>query len=158
MRELPDFKVASGDPDVRGWTVRTPDGADVGRVHELMVDTAAMRVRYVDVELAHGRRHVMIPVEQMTADASRRAITIPVADAASVPTERPVAREAQVQITDDEIRVPVVEEEIVVEKRPVVKEELVVKKSAVTREQKVEADLRKERVEVERTDRNANPQ
>ena len=48
----------------------------------------------------------------------------------------------------DEIRIPVYEEELVVEKRIVAKEELVIRKDVVSGEQVVEADLRKERVEV----------
>lgn len=77
MRELPDFKAADGDPDVRGWTVHTPDGAEVGRVHEMMVDLSAMRVRDIEVVLApHGDR-LMVPVEQMQADAEGKRVVVP---------------------------------------------------------------------------------
>src|SRR5688500_12834952 len=54
-----------------------------------------------------------------------------------------------IDIGEDEIRIPVVEEEVVVEKRPVVKEEIVVKKHAVTDERTVEADVRRERIDVD---------
>ena len=50
------------------------------------------------------------------------------------------------------IRVPVVEEELVVERRPVVKEVVVVRKRAVAEERVIEADLRRERVQVDRAD------
>ena len=53
---------------------------------------------------------------------------------------------------DGEIRVPIIEEEIVIEKRPVVKEELVIRTKTVTEERTIHADVRKERVDVERTD------
>lgn len=53
---------------------------------------------------------------------------------------------------DGEIRVPIIEEEIVIEKRPVVKEELVIRTNTVTEERTIHSDVRKERVEVERTD------
>lgn len=77
MRELPDFRAAHGDPDVRGWTVHTPDGAEVGRVHEMMVDIAAMRVRDIEVVLApHGDR-MMVPVEQMQADTEGKRVVVP---------------------------------------------------------------------------------
>lgn len=167
MRELRDFKVVETDPDVRGWVVRQ-DGVEVGRVSDLMVDTAAMRVRYIDVALTQGGQHILIPVEDMQADASERAVSVATVNERTLAPSRPAnastphsttaAGAAHVQVNDDEIRVPVVEEELVVEKRPVVKEELVVKKAAVTREQRVEADLRKEQVDISRTDRNANPQ
>ena len=53
---------------------------------------------------------------------------------------------------DGEIRVPIIEEELVIEKRPVVKEELVIRTHTVTEERTIHADVRKERVDVERTD------
>ena len=52
------------------------------------------------------------------------------------------------EIGDNEISMPVVEEEVVVEKRPVVKEELRIRKDVVEDEEVVEADLRKEEVDV----------
>lgn len=80
LKTLKDFKVAEGDPDVRGWKVISRDGRAIGEVHDLLVDTAAMRVRYLDVDLdndllrsvpnlpgtsgpALGRdHHVLIPI------------------------------------------------------------------------------------------------
>jgi photosynthetic reaction center H subunit len=53
LKELKDYKVAKEDPDVRGWNVLGRDGRTVGQVHDLLVDTSAMRVRYLDVELDH---------------------------------------------------------------------------------------------------------
>ena len=44
---------------------------------------------------------------------------------------------------------PVVEEEVVVDKRPVVKEEIRVRKGVVEDEQVVEEDVRKEEIDVE---------
>lgn len=53
LKELKDYKVAKEDPDVRGWNVIGRDGRTIGEVNDLLVDTAAMRVRYLDVELDH---------------------------------------------------------------------------------------------------------
>jgi hypothetical protein len=50
------------------------------------------------------------------------------------------------------VRVPIVEEELVVERRPVVKEVVVIRKRAVEEQHVVEADLRRERLEVDRRD------
>ncbi len=58
--------------------------------------------------------------------------------------------EAAIGSAQDEIRMPIVEEEVVVEKRPVVKEELVVNRDTVEETQNVQADVRKERFDVER--------
>ncbi len=54
-----------------------------------------------------------------------------------------------VETEGDEIRIPVVEEEVVVEKRPVVKEEIRIRKDVVEEEEVIEEDVRKEEVDVE---------
>jgi uncharacterized protein (TIGR02271 family) len=53
------------------------------------------------------------------------------------------------QIGADEVSIPVVEEEVVTEKRPVVKEELRIRKDVVDDEEVVEEDVRKEEVDVD---------
>ena len=53
------------------------------------------------------------------------------------------------ELKDDEIRMPVTEEEVVVEKRPVVKEEIVVRKRDVADTEMVDERVRKEHVDVE---------
>ena len=68
LGELSDFEVAEGYPDIRGWNVTTADGTEVGKVHELIVDTTEMRTRYLDVRLKHGlvgtfdERDVLVPI------------------------------------------------------------------------------------------------
>jgi uncharacterized protein (TIGR02271 family) len=64
-----------------------------------------------------------------------------------VPVEGREASEAD--IGEDEVFMPVVEEEVVVEKRPEVKEEIRVRKDAVLDEEVVEEDVRREEVDVE---------
>jgi uncharacterized protein (TIGR02271 family) len=63
---------------------------------------------------------------------------------------RPVTGDtaASADLREGEIRVPVVEEEVVVEKRPVVKEEIVVTRDAETETTNVDTDVRRERIEV----------
>ena len=274
LGELDEFQVAEGDPDVRGWDVTTDGGEKVGEVDELLVDTSAMKVRYLavhlDREVARGEnRRVLVPIGaarlddaedcvRVTGIAATQFTTLPAYDRDAfnrdyessvlphfggglgagaetggaagvagrydesdyygrrefddsnfigerrrgdlgddshriqrveeelsfdkrqrkagelqlrkrVETEHvsePVTRRREevsverrpvsdarasgnVEIGEDEIRIPVVEEEVVVEKRPVVKEEIVVKKHAVNDERTVEADLRRERVDVD---------
>jgi uncharacterized protein (TIGR02271 family) len=63
---------------------------------------------------------------------------------------RPVERAVgSAEFRDEEIVIPVREEEAIVEKRPVVKEEVVISKEPVTRERTVEADVRREEFDVE---------
>jgi uncharacterized protein (TIGR02271 family) len=52
-------------------------------------------------------------------------------------------------LPDGSISIPVLEEELVVSKRTVVRERIVIRKETITEEQRIEADLRSERVEVD---------
>ena len=278
LRQLDDFKVAEGEPDIRGWEVQSSDGRKIGEGEELLVDTGAMKVRYLDVEVERGMlaagddRHVLVPIgyarlererdcvivdnlsasdlgnlpaydhtpltrdfETSVRDSFNRGTTTTTGTAAgltasagtsgtaddfyghesfddgrfyagrrdmtgneerltlseeqldvskrqvasgevevrkhvetehvreSVPTmreevtveRRPVTDplRADAQITEDEIRIPLHEEEVVMEKRVVPREELVVKKHQVTENQVVEGEVRREEAEVIRDDR-----
>jgi photosynthetic reaction center H subunit len=74
LDELDDFEVADHDPDVRGWHVVSGDGRRIGEVEELLVDSTALKVRYLDVELddewsASDRdRHILIPIGHARLD------------------------------------------------------------------------------------------
>jgi photosynthetic reaction center H subunit len=76
LDELKDFKVAEGDPDVRGWEVLSADGRKIGDVDNLLVDTAAMKVRYLDVDIDDEHitdgtdRHILIPIGYARLDES----------------------------------------------------------------------------------------
>lgn len=53
------------------------------------------------------------------------------------------------EIREDEIVVPIIEEEVVVEKRPVVKEEIRIRKEVIEKTEVVEEDVRREEIEVD---------
>jgi uncharacterized protein (TIGR02271 family) len=256
LRQLDDFHVAEGEPDIRGWEVMSADGRRVGEVEELLIDTEAMKVRYLDVEVEDGlvasdAGHLLVPIGYARLERDSRRVTVdnlqsselgsmPLYDrqpltrdftdrvdthfgrgrtttdtgltagaagmAGTADTHRrvdegearvtlseeqlavgkrevesgrveidkrvetrhvtesvPVMREevtverrpvtdamaaGTTRIEGDEIRIPLHEEEVVMQKRVVPREELVVKKHQVVEEQPVEADLRRERLEV----------
>ncbi|HET7273834.1 MAG TPA: DUF2382 domain-containing protein [Longimicrobiaceae bacterium] len=260
LDELDDFEIAEGDPDVRGWEVQASDGSKIGEVDNLLVDTGAMKVRYLDVDIdsslltdSNDDRHVLVPIgyarldegnDQVRVDnlASSDIMGLPVYTHAPITREfetevrqsydnkfnaektdsdyyahehfddkkfygagrdekdarvtlseeelaigrrqraageveidkdvetrhvkervprrheevtidrhpAPAGMSANPKIEEDEVHIPVTEEELVVEKRAVPKEELVVKKRSVTDEETVEADLRRERADVRR--------
>lgn len=80
--QLPDFEVAEGHPDVRGWEVRSADGRAIGEVDDLLIDTAAMKVRYLDVDLddevAPGGkdRHILLPIGYARLDREEDCIHV----------------------------------------------------------------------------------
>lgn len=85
------------------------------------------------VETEHVEREVPVTREEVTVE--RRPATEMSAKGA--------------RIEDDEVHVPLYKDEVIVEKRTVPKEELVVKKHQVTDTEHVEADLRRERADVD---------
>ncbi|MBW3569947.1 MAG: PRC-barrel domain-containing protein, partial [Gemmatimonadetes bacterium] len=82
LGQLDDFKVAEGEPDVRGWEVLASDGRKIGEVDELLVDTAAMKVRYLDVDVDEAMtaggpdRHVLIPIGYARLQEDRDCVTV----------------------------------------------------------------------------------
>ncbi|MBA2670349.1 MAG: DUF2382 domain-containing protein [Gemmatimonadetes bacterium] len=265
LDELDDFKVASGDPDVRGWEVMSSDGRKIGEVDNLLIDTGAMKVRYLDVDLddeivgSGDNRHILIPIgyarlnedddrisvdslnstaiaglpayrsepltrdyedsvrqhfaggtaaaggaaasagagneyyanegydddrfygsrrggsneEKMTLSEEQLAVSrrdhkagevevhkevetrhvresVPVMHEEVTVERRPIqdGMHGKARIEEDEVRVPIYEEELVVDKRVVPTEEIVVKKREVVENETVEADLRRERVDI----------
>jgi len=241
MSELGDYRVADDDPDPRGWPVIGRDGATIGRVEDLIVDTAAMKVRYLDITVtdaaATGGSRARIPASRVDLEPGQRTVVTDLSrtelsaflgseadetsaagqqswsgdtDVASrqrsgatdvqaregsdverltraeeelrigkrevqagevvvgkhVETERvstPVQRRVEhvrverrpvndatgaAELREGEIRVPIMEEEVVVEKRPVIKEEVVVTREVATETEQVEADVRRERIDV----------
>jgi len=246
LNELSGYKVADGEPDIRGWDVVASDGSRLGKVDDLLVDTQANKVRYVDVDMDGDARHVTVPIGYARLEETRhqvlvdglgteqlralpnythggitrdyeeqvgRACNVTAAPATPdfyeadafrnndremrltlneeqlsvgkrqveagevgvhkhVETERvhenvqvrheeveverrpirdPLAAGAgQITETEDEIRIPLHAEEVVVEKRVVPTEELVVRKREVVENQPVDATLRRETAEVDR--------
>jgi uncharacterized protein (TIGR02271 family) len=94
------------------------------------------------------RKRVRTERERFTVPKKRVEVTVervPVEGAVPAGDEAATAP----QIGEEEIVVPVVEEELVVEKRPVVKEEIRIRKQVVEEVEVVEEDVRREEVEID---------
>ncbi len=64
---MEDYQIAEGEPDIRGWHVVAADGRRLGEVESLIVDTAAMQVRYV----------LMDPDDDVFRDNDDRLLPLP---------------------------------------------------------------------------------
>jgi uncharacterized protein (TIGR02271 family) len=111
-----------------------------------------LRVQRSEEELAAGTREReagQLKVRKRVR-TDRERIEVPTRHE-EVSVERvPVEGEAtEAQIGEDEVVVPVTEEEVVVGKRPVVKEEVRIRKDVVEDTEVVEEDVRREEIEVE---------
>jgi uncharacterized protein (TIGR02271 family) len=236
ISELHNFSVEPGDPDPRGWNVVGTEGRRYGVVRDLVVDTSAMKVRHLvvdmdgdgavnptgsdsvlldvnDVELRGDSRQVLArsiatgrayqsAASAMDRDTTRSSgrdtssehrtltraeeeleigkrevsrgearvgkhvetehVSTPVTRRREevVVERRPVheGARADASMSEDEVRIPLMEEEVVVEKRPVVKEELVVGKRTVEERDTVETEVRREEFDIDTnpTSRNRN--
>jgi uncharacterized protein (TIGR02271 family) len=117
-----------------------------------LADEDELRVQRTEEELAAGTREReagQLKVRKRVR-TDREHIEVPTRHE-EVSVERvPVEGEAtEAEIGEDEVVVPVTEEEVVVGKRPVVKEEVRVRKDVVEDTETVEEDVRREEIEVE---------
>lgn len=68
LDDLDDYEVAEGEPDVEGWEVIASDGREIGKIKNLLADPAAMKVRYLDIDLERDlvrnrdSSHILIPI------------------------------------------------------------------------------------------------
>ena len=120
-------------------------GDDLEDEDELRVQRSEEELRAGTREREAGkmnvRKRVRTDREQVRVPKKREEVSV----------ERvPVNEEGTgAEIGDDEVSVPVVEEEVVTDKRAVVKEELRIRKDVVEDEEVVEEDVRKEEVDVD---------
>jgi uncharacterized protein (TIGR02271 family) len=117
-----------------------------------LADEDELRVQRTEEELAavtRQREAGQLKVRKRVR-TDRERIEVPTRHE-EISVERvPVEGEAsEAQIGDDEVVVPVTEEEVVVSKRPVLKEEVRIRKDVVSETETVEEDVRREEIEVE---------
>jgi uncharacterized protein (TIGR02271 family) len=129
----------------------TDEGVNQSRGDDLE-DEDELRVQRTEEELAAGTREReagQLKVRKRVR-TDREQIEVPTRHE-EVSVERvPVEVEAtEAEIGDDEIVVPVTEEEVVVGKRAVAKEEVRIRKDVVSDTETVEEDVRREEIEVE---------
>lgn len=113
--------------------IRSEEELDLATIRE---EVGRIRARKV---VDHERVEQIVPVGVEHAAAEH----VPAAEGDSGQVET---------LPDGSMSIPVFEEQLVVEKRLVVRERIIIRKHTVFEEQRVEADLRRERVEIEADD------
>ena len=155
IEDLKGYTLAAGEPDIRGWDVRTLGGRDLGEVEDLLVDPDRGEVVMLEVDMRGeaGNHHAEVAIRSVQLDRTIAACWWTVRDLVSQndvrardrvdPAERerlvdrPVDanRDMRFGAFDDArgenvIRREDGSEEVVVERRPVV-EEVVVRRRVV---------------------------
>jgi uncharacterized protein (TIGR02271 family) len=120
-------------------------GSDLEDEDELRVQRSEEELRAGTREREAGamkvRKRVRTDREQIEVPTKHEEVTVE-----RVPVE---GEASEAQIGEDEVSVPVTEEEVVVDKRAVAKEEIRLRKDVVEDTETVEEDVRREEVEVE---------
>jgi len=92
-RDLDKFEFPKGQPDPRGWDVRSADGTKLGKVEDLLFDTAERRIRYIEVALDKdiaknaARDYALVPIGQARLDDTEDDVIVdlPSTDLAGAP-------------------------------------------------------------------------
>lgn len=82
LSELKEYVVAQGEPDPRGWRLLGYGDAPLGSIQELLVDPAALKVRFLVAVVGGGGdpqpgvRRILVPIAAARLDPSRSAVTV----------------------------------------------------------------------------------
>lgn len=132
MKDMRDFKIGSGEPDIRGWDVRTLSGSEVGTVDDLLIDPHRGEVVMVDIDLKDSKQHVSVPIRTVQIDRTRNCIIVDSGEVRSAQNalngylDEPAvvndSRDIDARAVDARVDAG---DEVVVERRPVIEETVV---------------------------------
>ena len=59
------YEIAEGEPDIRGWAIRSREGRKLGVVTDLLINTRHMLAEFMEVELDEEREtsRVIVPIK-----------------------------------------------------------------------------------------------
>ena len=77
-----DFEIADGQPNIKGWTIKNPQGQTIGEVEELIFDVQSRKVRYMVVDLENSvldlePRNVLVPIGLAQLDEDDDDVILP---------------------------------------------------------------------------------
>jgi sporulation protein YlmC with PRC-barrel domain len=89
LKELDGYRLADGEPDIRGWPVQTLSGRKIGEVDDVLVDEVTGEVVLLDVDLDGTRRRTLAPARAVQLQREHRVVlidSIELRDAEQLPT------------------------------------------------------------------------
>jgi sporulation protein YlmC with PRC-barrel domain len=101
LREAKRYRLAKGEADIRGWSVYTATGQEVGRVGDLLVDPSMGEVVMFDVNRGDTGDQTIAPLRAAWIDRETKRVII---DAAFL---APAAPQTDVYTTTTTMRSPV---------------------------------------------------
>ena len=138
----------SGGHGLRGESVSDRSSSSLEHENETRIQRSEEELRVgtrkSEAKAVKIRKRIVTERQRMDVPKIREEVTVE-----RVPVEGRDAAGLGAEIGEDEIVVPVITEEVVVEKRPVVKEEIRIRKDVVHEEEVIEADVRKEEIDID---------
>ena len=101
LGELKRFRIASGEPDIRGWTVFTSSGKELGEVEDLLVDPTRGEVVMLDIDLKGTNRHSLAPLRAAWVDRDHKRVVL---DGVQFNAEEEIPSLTRGNLTDEEAR------------------------------------------------------
>jgi hypothetical protein len=128
LSSLDSWTVSEGEPDIRGWEVRTVNNRQLGTVEDLLIDAQAGEVVMIDVDLPGSDRHTFVPIRVVQVDRARRIVLMDSADLPSSDAPRAdratrSERRAAEVVNPGSVRYPKTDREVIVE-RPVIDDDI----------------------------------
>lgn len=102
LKELKKFRLASGEPDIRGWTVFTSSGRELGEVEDLLVDPTRREVVMIDIDMRGTDRHSLAPIRAAWVDRDTKRVVLDGAQFNADEELPSLARSGS--LSDDEVR------------------------------------------------------
>jgi hypothetical protein len=119
MSSLGNWKIAKGEPDIRGWEIRTVSGRQLGKVADLLVDREAGEAVMIDVDLPGTDRRAQVPLRVAHIDRATRVVLMDSAEFTGL-------EESTLDLPPVETaRAMTPSSEVVVDRRPIVEETVV---------------------------------
>lgn len=100
MREMDGFTIADGEPDIRGWDVRTLSGREIGEIEDLLVDRERREVVMIEVEMRETGVHAEVPIRSVQLDRERKVVIVDSGDIEARGDQRPRERARVVERGD----------------------------------------------------------
>ena len=76
LSESQHYRIATGEPDIRGWEVRTLSGDHLGEVEDLLIDPHRGEVVMIDVDLDNSSERINVPIKGVQLDRSSRSVIV----------------------------------------------------------------------------------
>jgi sporulation protein YlmC with PRC-barrel domain len=102
--DLDGYKVADGEPDIRGWDVCTLNGRELGSVEDLLVDPERGDVVMLEMTMRGDGVHAEIPLRSVQLDRGRKVVVVDSGDVESHDRNETRARDRMSEAEREEVR------------------------------------------------------